>query len=253
MNLKLKTANKNVPKNSKRPVTRNLAKNKMEVRSLDSLLLNWKTFKPLQTPEYKCFENLSANLLSKNTDKKYQIILMTATNSGEGTSTIAIHSAATLANDFQFKVLLIDLNYRFSNYSNQEKPNHFNTEECFESKAAFNLNKIEVGNLSILTFNGSFLDPIENLANNEFDDFLKRQREIYDYVILDAPPIKRSSVARILSSKADGVIMVVEAHKTRKHVALRARDTLQKAGAHIIGAVINKRKLYIPDFIYKFL
>jgi capsular exopolysaccharide synthesis family protein len=228
-----------------------LAKTQKGILSIDSLL-NWKAFRPLKAQEHKCFENLSINLAYQSKEKKHQVILMTASNAGEGTSTIAIHSAVTLANNFQYKVLLIDLNYRFSNCGNQDQFNHSGADDFFESNTASVINAIEVENLNILTFNRGALDPIKNLDDERFDEFLKRQRKTYDYVILDAPPIKQSPISRILSSKVDGVIMIIEAHKTRKHVARRARDTLLKAGANIIGAVINKRKFFIPEFIYKF-
>jgi Mrp family chromosome partitioning ATPase len=44
---------------------------------------------------------------------------------------------------------------------------------------------------------------------------------------------------------------VIEAGKTRKQVALRAKEDLEQAGGNLLGVVMNKRKYHIPDWIYK--
>jgi Mrp family chromosome partitioning ATPase len=49
----------------------------------------------------------------------------------------------------------------------------------------------------------------------------------------------------------DAVILVIEAEKTRWEVARKAKEELEKAGATILGAVLNKRKYYIPRSIYR--
>jgi Mrp family chromosome partitioning ATPase len=49
----------------------------------------------------------------------------------------------------------------------------------------------------------------------------------------------------------DGVILVITYDKTRRQVAVRAKKDLEDAGANILGVVINRRKYYIPDWIYR--
>ena len=56
-----------------------------------------------------------------------------------------------------------------------------------------------------------------------------------------------------LVSQVDGVILVVEAEKTRWQVALSAKEKIIKSGGTILGTVFNKRKYYIPEYIYKYL
>ena len=49
----------------------------------------------------------------------------------------------------------------------------------------------------------------------------------------------------------DGVVIVIEAGKTREQVAVRAKKELEEAGGKVLGVVLNKRKFYIPEWIYK--
>jgi protein-tyrosine kinase len=50
---------------------------------------------------------------------------------------------------------------------------------------------------------------------------------------------------------ADGVILILEAHATRRESARRAKESLQAAGVKILGAVLNKRTYPIPEALYK--
>jgi Mrp family chromosome partitioning ATPase len=76
-------------------------------------------------------------------------------------------------------------------------------------------------------------------------------REQFDYVILDGPPLPRFSEIRVICAKVDGVVLVVKAGKTKREVALRAKKELEDAGGKILGVVINRRRFYIPEWIYK--
>ena len=54
-----------------------------------------------------------------------------------------------------------------------------------------------------------------------------------------------------LFAKVDGVVLVLESGKTRQQVSLEAKKQLEEAGGTILGVVLNKRKYYIPDWIYR--
>jgi Mrp family chromosome partitioning ATPase len=76
-------------------------------------------------------------------------------------------------------------------------------------------------------------------------------RKNFDYIILDGPPAISSPEVRFISSKVDGTILMLESGKTRRHVALKAKRDIEMAGGHFIGVVLNRRKYYIPKWIYK--
>jgi hypothetical protein len=70
------------------------------------------------------------------------------------------------------------------------------------------------------------------------------------YLAID-PSVLYSAEAASLAAIADGVVVVVEAGRTKKPVLGRAVDLLRKAGARVIGSVLNRRQLEIPEFIYR--
>jgi protein-tyrosine kinase len=83
------------------------------------------------------------------------------------------------------------------------------------------------------------------------DDFLLDLRQRFDLVFIDSPPAAKSPDGVALAGRVDGVILVVEAERTRWPVAERLRDEIVKNGGNILGVVLNKRRHYIPEFLYK--
>lgn len=75
-------------------------------------------------------------------------------------------------------------------------------------------------------------------------------REAVTLVIIDCPPVMEANETPSLAAAADGVILVVEENQSRIAVVKRARTTLERAGAKIIGVVLNKQEQVIPSFLY---
>ncbi|HEY2733887.1 MAG TPA: hypothetical protein VGI70_07880 [Polyangiales bacterium] len=73
----------------------------------------------------------------------------------------------------------------------------------------------------------------------------------FELVILDLPPVSESVIGPALAKAVDGVIMVVEAERTRSQSVRAAHRTLQMYGGNVLGVVLNKRRFHIPDFIYR--
>jgi capsular exopolysaccharide synthesis family protein len=201
------------------------------------------------------YEGLKTNLLSRYPNGAIRTILFNGTAHGGGCSTTAINFATTLAKDSKLNVLLIDVNLRTPGLHDAfkiDKADGLTDLLSNRAKMVCQIKQVERGNLHVVTCGGSSLfGPVGLFESSEFDQFLKGAREKFDYVILDAPPVPIFSECRILCTKVDGVILVLEAGRTRRQVAIRAKRTLEEAGAKLLGVVINKRKLYIPEWIYK--
>jgi len=201
-----------------------------------------------------CYEVLKTNILARHPGQAIKTILFSGTTHGDGASTTAINFATTLASNCRLKVLLIEANLRTPGLhtafrvgperglsdimSNADKPIHY-------------IKKVEPGNLSVVTAGSKLTGPVSLFESDRFSEFLTSIRAAYDFIILDGPPIPSFSEARVLCTKVDGVVLVIEAGKTRKQVAVRARKELEEAGGKVLGVVLNKRKYYIPEWIYK--
>lgn len=201
------------------------------------------------------YEELKAALFSRYDSDSIKSILFNATSHGAGCSTTALHFAAALAQGSKQKVILVEVNLRTPGLRKKLKID--DAPELSEIVANFGKMspRIEIvgpENLYVIACGGgSLIGPLGLFESDEFDRFMRMIRTNFDYVILDAPPVPIFSEFRILCSKVDGVILVAEAGKTRRQVMLQAKKELEAAGGRFLGVVLNKRKFYIPKWIYK--
>lgn len=96
--------------------------------------------------------------------------------------------------------------------------------------------------------------PTPELFNSpRFDGFWANLKLNFDLVLIDSLPLSISPDASAIASKVDGVILVLEAEKTKWRTARHVRERMESVGGNILGIVFNKRRYYIPQFIYKYL
>lgn len=76
-------------------------------------------------------------------------------------------------------------------------------------------------------------------------------RKSFDFVLIDSPSLTSSDNALAQCAFADGVLLIVEAEKTRSQVALNLKARVIQAGGNVLGVVFNKQRQYIPQWIYK--
>jgi Mrp family chromosome partitioning ATPase len=72
----------------------------------------------------------------------------------------------------------------------------------------------------------------------------------FKYVLVDAPPVNECGESLMFARLADGVVLVIEAHSTRREAARRAKESLESANVKLLGAVLNKRTFPIPEAVY---
>ena len=82
-------------------------------------------------------------------------------------------------------------------------------------------------------------NPSEILDSLEMDNFIKKVRAEFDYIIIDSPPIVAVTDAEILSRKLDGSILVVSFKKTAKDLLDRGIQLLRNGDGFLIGTVLN--------------
>ena len=75
----------------------------------------------------------------------------------------------------------------------------------------------------------------------------------FDYTLIDCPSIKSSYEAALLAPMVDGVILVIEADRTKRDQIQRAQQTIEMANGKLLGMVLNKRRYVIPKWLYRML
>jgi Mrp family chromosome partitioning ATPase len=87
----------------------------------------------------------------------------------------------------------------------------------------------------------------------QIDAFWENLREKFDLILIDSPSFESSPDGIAISRRVDGVVLVLEAERTRWPVAERLKERILLNGGNILGIAFNKRRYYIPDFVYRWL
>lgn len=82
-------------------------------------------------------------------------------------------------------------------------------------------------------------NPSELLGSSRMERLIAELRKVYDYIILDSPPVNMVTDAVVLAPKTDGVLFVVRANQTERGAAIHAVDQLAYANTKILGFVLN--------------
>jgi protein-tyrosine kinase len=88
---------------------------------------------------------------------------------------------------------------------------------------------------------------------DRFDPVLDALRQRFDLILVDAPPTNRSILGLALGKKVDGVVLVLEAERTRAPVAMQARHSIENKGGRILGVVLNKQRYWVPRWLHRWL
>ncbi|MCC6485884.1 MAG: hypothetical protein IT364_00155 [Candidatus Hydrogenedentes bacterium] len=88
-------------------------------------------------------------------------------------------------------------------------------------------------------------------ASHRTQDHLRRLRKRYDLILIDSRPLPDGLDAALLGPLADGTVLIVDAGVARWQVVRSAVEQLVSQQGTFLGVVLNKRRHYIPGFIYQ--
>jgi succinoglycan biosynthesis transport protein ExoP len=199
----------------------------------------------------EAFRSLRTSLLLSTAGHPPKFIVLTSATPSEGKTTAATNLAAILAQR-DTRVLLIDGDLRRPNIHHRFGLNGkvgLTTVLTGATKLEETVQGVpEIPNLEILPSGPVPPFPTEMLSSGAMDAILRRCGELYDYVVIDSPPILSVTDGVILARQADAVVLVVRHGKSSKHVVRRARDILLRSGAGITGIVLNAVDLNSPEY-----
>jgi polysaccharide biosynthesis transport protein len=199
----------------------------------------------------EAFRSLRTSLLLSNTGHPPKYIVLTSATPSEGKTTAASNLAAILAQR-DTRVLLIDGDLRRPNIHHRFGLNGkigLTTVLTGATKLEDTVQRVpEIPNLDILPSGPVPPFPTEMLSSDAMETILKRCGDLYDYIVIDSPPILSVTDGVILARQADAVVLVVRHGKSSKHVVRRARDLLLRSGAAITGIVLNAVDLNSPEY-----
>jgi protein-tyrosine kinase len=175
---------------------------------------------------------------------------------GEGVSTIIREFARVSADLIGHSVLLLDADRHHPTQGHFFEIQHpYGWIEALKDGEQIANAIHQVGKSSLFmspSCNSSVSTP-EIFNSPTFNGFCQNLRTGFDLVLIDSAPLSVSADGLAIASKVDGVILVVEAEKTRWQTVRRVKDSISRVGGDVLGVVLNKRRYYIPQSIYKHL
>ena len=187
------------------------------------------------------YKVLRTNIEYSSYDRDLKILVVTSSQPQEGKSITSGNLALSLAQDDK-KVILVDCDLRRpSVHKKFFLSNAVGVTEVVLGRKSLE-SAIQKYNLTldILTSGKVPPNPSEMVGSKNMQNLLNELKEMYDYVILDTPPVLTVTDAQVLSTKVDGVIFVVKSGATKKDDIIQAKSQLDKVNASIVGAILNR-------------
>lgn len=179
------------------------------------------------------------------------VIGVTSYNRREGVSTVAANLAKALANKSAGKVLVMD-----ANTANPSLHKILGVgmspglTDILKTGSAKNAVK-QINNIQVIPAGLDEESLTDGIMWKRFKSLLEESKKRYDFTVIDIPALSQSAFASKITTRCDGVIMVIESERLRWEVAQDCRKQLAARNVKIIGAVLNKRRFYIPNWIYR--
>lgn len=192
----------------------------------------------------EAYRSLRTNLLYSFVDSPPKVIVLTSPGPQEGKSTTCANLGVVLAQAGK-NTLIIDCDFR--------KPI---LHKVFGMRNVYGIVDLLAGErklqevwhepmlgLKVVCKGPAPPNPAELLGSKRLSEFLASVRKEFDYVLIDAPPIGLVSDPVILATQGDGVLLVLDAQKTRKRAVRQSIRSLQAVGANVLGTVMNNTKI----------
>jgi non-specific protein-tyrosine kinase len=197
-------------------------------------------------PASEAYRTLRMNLQFASLDHKIHALLITSPGPGEGKSTTLANLAVTMAQVEQ-RVVMVDCDLRrphlhqvFGLSNEVGLTTMMVDDEALENPP---LQDTPIKDLRLLASGTLPPRPSDLLGSQRMEKVIERLRDEADILLLDAPPLMAVTDAVVLSTKVDGVLLVVSAGETRRENVQRAIERLTKVGANIVGSVLNNAPL----------
>lgn len=195
------------------------------------------------------YNSIRTNIQFSGRDLK--VITLTSAQPGEGKSTTSINLAISFAHA-GFRTLLIDADTRNSVMSGTFKSN-----ERYQGLTSFLSGNAElsdvicdtsIDNLMIIPAGQVPPNPTSLIQNDNFKAMIEIVRGLYDYVIIDTPPLGMVIDAVILAHHSDASLLVTKAGANKRRTITKLKEQLEQSGAVFLGVILNKYDIHLDMY-----
>lgn len=186
------------------------------------------------------YRTLKTKLFQMRNGRNLRSVLVTSAAASDGKTMTAVNLALTIAQEIEQRVVLIDCDLRRPSvhttlgFPKTDGLADFLGQEMASSSVVL---PTSIPNLWVIPAGSIPENPAELLNTQKMREFLSSISQEFDWVIIDSPPIVPLADAELLSSLADGTLLVVRASKTPAESVTRAVQALKNG--RILGVVFN--------------
>lgn len=208
--------------------------------------------KKLETPLYahdkpksitsEKFRGIRSNIMFSSANNEIKSIIVTSEKPAAGKSIVSANIAITYA-QAGYKTLIIDGDMRKPTQQyNFETANYDGLSNLIIGKSDFDkaIRSTRVENLDLLTSGPVPPNPSELIASNRFKDIYNQLMDMYDFILIDTPPVTSVTDAQVFLQIVKDCVMIIDTEKNNKNEIKKAKQLIEQADGHIIGAVLNK-------------
>jgi Mrp family chromosome partitioning ATPase len=207
----------------------------------------------VDVPEHRDeYEKLKVMLALEATRSDVRSVMLVSPLGGEGVTTVTLGLAASMAEVVRQGVLVVDLNSANPVLGQRLA---LDPDLGLGELLAKDANRAEavvespIPHLFLLGRGRREADLSQPSSLALFEELLRELRPDFDHILIDGGALATSPDSLMVASKADGVILVVQAERTGSDTVREASDQLRMAGANLLGVVLNRRREYLPGFL----
>jgi capsular exopolysaccharide synthesis family protein len=201
------------------------------------------------------YRQLRTSVLLSSPGGAPRTLLVTSSQPGEGKTTTVVNTAMILAQTGA-KVCVIDADMRrprlhsIFDIDNSDGLSGLLASKVSEAEMLNLVHHHEPSDLYVLPSGRIPPNPAELLASDQIRALIKTLENTFDHIVIDSPPVASFTDGVLLSSVADGVLLVVHGGTASRHIVRRSKQLLADVGARIFGVVLNNVTVSRQDYYY---
>lgn len=199
------------------------------------------------------YRSLRTHVLHRSQKQKLQSIVIASINPSEGKSVTALNLCWLLAQTDGVKCLIIDSDLRMpslTDYLGIETDKGLSDILAGTATVNESIIKLNPAGLHILPGGEARSDVAELISGPKFKEILRECREMFDFVIIDAPPLGIFTDAAVLMNHSDGAMLVIRAGRTRYSAVDRVMETVPRE--RMLGVILNQSEDVLDESHYNY-
>lgn len=187
------------------------------------------------------FRSLRTRVLQAGEREQKRTFVITSVGISEGKTLTALNLAWLLAQTEGVRALVIDSDLRqpcATDYLAIDAPRGLSEVLGGELSLREAIVRLDPAGLYLLPGGQARGDVAELLSGPTYAGVIAEARRLFDYIIIDAPPLGIFTDANVLINRADGALLVVRAGKTRYAMVERLLEQLPRE--RMLGVILNR-------------